>query len=188
MVAELVGNTSIEPEPDTKILLTTAVTTLLLTMAFLLLPSIPSTDSVQHGWRWDTLWRDGLIKQITGFSLLGSALLISFISLRKRVKHFSFGAFHKWRAVHVVLGTVAIFTLLAHTGLRLGDNLNRFLMLDFLALLLAGTLAGAAIGMQHRLSSGTIQRVRSFSLWTHILLLWPLPALLGFHVVKSYWF
>jgi len=33
-----------------------------------------------------------------------------------------------------------------------------------------------------------MNRVRSISLWAHILLLWPLPVLLGFHILKSYWF
>jgi len=188
LVTELLGNTVIEAEPDAKVLVSTAVVTLLLAFAFLLLPAIPSADSVQLPWRWDALWRDSLLKQITGFSVLGAACLISLISLRKRTKRIAFGAFPTWRGVHVVLGTLVLGTLVAHTGLHLGDKLNLFLMLDFLALLLAGTLAGATIGLQHRLPSYTTKRVRSLSLWAHILLLWPLPALLGFHVLKSYWF
>jgi len=32
------------------------------------------------------------------------------------------------------------------------------------------------------------RKTREISLWMHIILLWPLPALLGFHVLKTYWF
>jgi nitrite reductase (NADH) large subunit len=31
-------------------------------------------------------------------------------------------------------------------------------------------------------------RLRRSGLWTHILIAWPIPVLLGFHVLKSYYF
>ena len=157
-------------------------------LAFLLSPAIPFPDSVQVPLRWDLLWRDSLLKQISGFTLLGIGALVSIISLRKRLARFSFGAFASWRLVHVLLGTLAVITLIGHTGLRLGYNLNLLLMLDFLALLLVGAAASGVIGLQQILPRARARRTREVSLWLHILLLWPLPALLGFHILKTYWF
>jgi nitrite reductase (NADH) large subunit len=153
-----------------------------------LAPAIPFADSVRTPLQWDLLWRDSLAKQISGFSLLGLAVLVSLISLRKRVKSVSFGAFADWRLVHVLVGGLAVATLIAHTGLRLGHHLNLYLMLSFAGLLLAGAVASGAIGLQHALPRGLAKRTRELSLWMHILLLWPLPALLGLHVLKTYWF
>jgi nitrite reductase (NADH) large subunit len=88
----------------------------------------------------------------------------------------------------VVLGTLAAITLIGHTGLRLGYNLNLLLILNFVALLLAGALASGVIGLQQVLPRARARRTRELSLWLHIVLLWPLPALLGFHILKTYWF
>ena len=78
--------------------------------------------------------------------------------------------------------------MFAHTGFRLGNNLNFFLMLTFAGLLLAGATASAVMGLQHILPLSLARRTREFSIWSHVLLLWPLPALLGFHILKTYWF
>ena len=83
---------------------------------------------------------------------------------------------------------LAVVTLIAHTGLRLGHNLNLYLMLSFVGLLLVGAIASGVIGLQHALPRGIAKRTRELSLWMHIFLLWPLPALLGFHILKTYWF
>jgi nitrite reductase (NADH) large subunit len=82
---------------------------------------------------------------------------------------------------------LAVTALIAHTGLRLGHYLNLYLMLSFVGLLLGGVASGI-IGLQHLLPRGVAKRSRELSLWMHILLLWPLPALLGFHILKTYWF
>jgi nitrite reductase (NADH) large subunit len=189
LLAELVGSSEPVPaEPGRRGLMVAGVLSLLAALAFLLAPPIPYPDSVQVSLRWDALWRDGLLKQITGFGLLGLGALISLISLRKRLPRFSLGAFSAWRTVHVVLGVLVAALLVAHTGLRLGHNLNLLLMLSFVGLLLVGAAASGVIGLQHRLPRRFAARSRSISLWLHILLLWPLPALLGFHVLKTYWY
>jgi nitrite reductase (NADH) large subunit len=188
LLAELVGGQAIEPEQGSHTLVWIGIVALLAALAMLLAPAIPFADSVQTELNWDRLWRDGLIKQISGFSLLGLGVLVSLISLRKRIKRISFGSFGNWRLVHVVLGTLAVAALIAHTGLRLGANLNLYLMLSFVGLLLVGAIASGVIGLQHLLPRGMAKRTRELSLWMHILLLWPLPALLGFHVLKTYWF
>jgi nitrite reductase (NADH) large subunit len=134
------------------------------------------------------LWRNGLFKQISGFTLLGIGVIVSLISLRKRVKRLTIGDFSSWRAIHVALGVIAVFTLLAHTGFRLGFNINLYLMMCFIGLILVGAIASGVIGLQHVLPKKLAGQARELSLWAHILLLWPLPALLGFHILKSYWF
>ncbi len=188
LLADLAGGQAIEPEPGSRTLVWTGIAALLAALIMLFVPPIPFADSVQGGWQLDQLWRDGLLKQISGFTLLGLGVLVSLISLRKRIKRLTFGSFGHWRVVHVVLGLLAVATLIAHTGLRLGHQLNLYLMLSFIGLLLAGALAGGVIGLQHALPRGIANRTRELSLWMHILLLWPLPVLLGFHILKSYWF
>jgi nitrite reductase (NADH) large subunit len=188
LLAELAGARELEPERGKGSLLWGAALSLLAALAVLLAPAIPFPDSVQVGLRWDQLWRDSLLKQITGFSLLGIGALVSVISLRKRLPKFSLGAFSGWRVLHVLLGSAAVAVLIAHTGLRLGHNLNLLLILSFVGLLLAGAVSSAAIGLQHRLPRHLVSRTREISLWLHILLLWPLPALLGFHILKTYWY
>jgi nitrite reductase (NADH) large subunit len=188
LLVDLVGSQAVEPETGSRTLVWTGLVSLLAAMAMLLAPGIPMSETVQTGIRWDELWRNGLIKQITGFSLLGLGLLISLISVRKRFKSVNFGQFGHWRLVHVLLGILVVGMLIAHTGLRLGYELNLYLMLSFVGLLIAGGVASGVIGLQHILPRALASRTREISMWTHILLIWPLPALLGFHILKGYWF
>lgn len=188
LLADLLGSKTIEPEKGNRTLVWTGVVSLLLAFTMLFAPAIPFADSVQVKLQWDQLLRDSLLKQISGFSLLGLGVLISLISLRKRVSHIRLGDFSYWRVIHVVLGTFIALTLVAHTGLRLGFNLNLYLMLSFVSLMLVGAIASGVIGLQHVLPRRVSKQTREMSLWSHILLLWPLPALLSFHVLKSYWF
>jgi len=188
LLAELVGAESVEPEPGTRPLVVAGVLSLVVSLALFFAPAIPFPDTVQKTVNWDLLWRDSLLKQISGFSLLGFSILLAVVSLRKRIKRMTFGKFSSWRVVHVIMGVLAIATLVAHTGLRLGDNLNLYLMLSFTGLILAGAVASGSIGLQHLLPRTLAQRSRELSIWSHIILLWPLPALLGFHILKSYWY
>ena len=183
------GRASPEPVRAFKPVLLASMLAFVLALFALFLPSLDYATSVQSKWNMDPLWRDGLIKQISGFSLLGLSVLVSFISLRKRVKRiFSLWDFAWWRLAHLIAGVVLMVLLLAHTGFRMGSNLNFYLMLVFCGLLLAGAVAGLVIGYEHKLSPRIAKQVRSYAVWSHILLLWPLPALLGFHVLKTYYF
>jgi nitrite reductase (NADH) large subunit len=188
LLADLVGGQPPEPEPGNRTLVWSGGVSLLAALTVLLAPDIPYARSVQVDIPWDLLWRDGLLKQISGFSLLGLGVLLSLVSLRKRARRISFGSFSGWRIVHVLLGTLTVATLVAHTGLRLGYHLDLYLMSGFIALLLAGAAASGVIGLQHILPRAAAKRGRELSLWLHIVLLWPLPALLGFHILKTYWF
>lgn len=189
LLAEVVGSrAALPPEPGYRKLLIGALLGVLMTLAFLLAPAVPYNASVQDALRWDLLWRDGLLKQITGFSLLAAVLLLGLVSLRKRISRFSWGAFATWRWLHVALGVFAAVLLLLHTGARLGHGLNFALMLLFVTLSLAGALAAGVIGSSHRWGRIAVRRARGWTLWGHILLFWPVPVLLGLHILKTYWF
>jgi nitrite reductase (NADH) large subunit len=150
--------------------------------------SVPYATSMSPGWRLDDLWTASLAKQTTGFSLLAIAVFVSLLSLRKRIRWIAFAKFSSWQLAHVVVGLVAIGVLFAHTGFRMGANLNAWLMLSFTGLIVAGGLAGTATAMSQRYDGLRLRQLKTVSLWAHIFLLWPLPALLGFHVLKGYYF
>lgn len=190
LLNDFVGNSAIsQPTQGYITLLLASVLTLIAAFSALFLPSMNYSDSVNAALNIDVLWRDNLYKQISGFSILGLSIFISIISIRKRVKKFSqSGNYAYWRIMHIVMGVVAVVGLLAHTGFRLGDNLNLALMLTYSCLLLAGSIAGIVIAYEHAMSRRLAKQLRTYAVWSHILLLWPLPALLGFHVLKTYYF
>ena len=188
LLVNLAGSGAPDPVSGWRPLVTTSVLAGLLALLFLLPLAVPYNSSVQDSWRWDQLWRDGWIKQMSGFTLLGLSLLLAMVGLRKRLRRFTFIHFDIWRLVHVLIGAVAIAALVSHTGLRVGSGLNALLMSCFVGLLLSGSLLGSVIALEHRLAPALVRRYRRLSLWSHILLLWPVPVLLGFHVLKSYYF
>lgn len=137
---------------------------------------------------WDALWRDSFLRKVSGFTLLGGGAILSVITLRKRVNRFAWLDFSWWRVFHVLLGAVLLLALLVHSGARMGDNLNFWLMLSFLGVLLSGGLLGIGIGNEHQLPRKVVSKVREWSLWLHLLFLWPLPVLLSFHILKAFYF
>jgi len=190
MLAQLVGSKStLEPVKNSASLLSISITSLILLLIFLSLPGIRLAETVQTSVNWDQLWTNSLYKQISGFSLLGISLLISTVSLRKRIK-----VLHKlwdyagWRLIHVIAGLVLIGVLLVHTGFNFGNHLNLYLMLIFSGTMLAGVILGGVISIEHLISHKAAKQTRLISLWIHILLIWPLPVLLCFHILKTYYF
>jgi nitrite reductase (NADH) large subunit len=158
-------------------------------LAFFLLPNVPYADSVQHEWHWDALWRNELFKQISGFTVLGLFAVGLAVSLRKRTQVLNrLGRFDAWRLAHVVLGVLVVLVLVAHTGLRMGNGLNFMLMTSFSIMLLIGAITTVVIALEHKLDAGTAQFMRRQANWLHILLFWPVPALLGWHIFKTYWY
>ena len=143
--------------------------------------------SVQSTGSLDFLWRSSFWKQVTGYSTVGLTVLALLMSFRKRIKRFSGGDFAYWRIVHVALAVFAALALFAHTGARLGSNLNSLLMGSFVGLLITGTAAAVVMSLQHCMQ-GNVMRWRTRFTWAHVLLFWPVPVLLGFHVFKSYYF
>ena len=171
-------------------LLVVSVLAVGLVLLAIVAPPFAMADSVES-WRYriDILWRDKLIKQITGFGLMGIFLVGLLISLRKRLRWFRIGHFGKWRFFHATFGLTALVVLFVHTGFRFGHNLNFWLMFTFVGLNLLGAFAGIASAVE---GSGTsalalrARRVRPLLTYAHLLLFWPLPVLLLFHVLSVY--
>jgi nitrite reductase (NADH) large subunit len=150
---------------------------------------VPFVDTVDVAWRWDLLWTDGIVKQITGYLILGIAVLVAGLSLRKRVKKLhSVGKFEVWRVIHVVISIGLIAMMIAHTGLRMGDGMNFWLTSSFAVMVLAGVILTIVIGMEHHLKPMRARVLRRKANWLHLMAIWPLPVLLAFHIIKIYYY
>ncbi len=148
---------------------------------------LPIATTVTRGWTIDALWHAGFWKQVSGYTLLGLSILGLGVSLRKRVRRVTVGDFAWWRIAHGVLGALALAFLVAHTGLRFGSNLNLLLMSSFMALTVVGVAASGAVALE-RMPTRASRALRRATTLTHIVFLWPLPALLGFHILSVYYF
>lgn len=190
LVEDLLGSGARRKPVDFfRTLLTFTLVALVATAIMMTMPPVPYADSVQAAWQPDVLWRDGLIKQVSGFSVLGLFAVGLLLSLRKRIRGLAqAGRYDYWRLGHLALGLLAIAALVAHTGLRTGHGLNFALMASFSAMLLLGGLTGLVIAFEHRIGGARATRLRRQSGLLHILLFWPVPLLLGWHIFKSYWF
>ncbi len=187
LLAEICGSRP-EPVRGYRALLTASIAGLALLLPALVSPPIPYHASVQIEWQWDVLWRDPFYKQISGFTLLCLSLLALVLSARKRLSRFGAGDYAHWRLFHLLTGICTLAVLAMHTGLRAGSYLNAYLMWSFAAVFLVGTLAGTAIALEHRLSPSRGRTWRRTAVWLHLIAAWPLPALLGFHILKTYYF
>ncbi len=188
LLAELLAGSAVRQAAPTAKLLSILAWPALLVALLALVFSVAYPQTVQLDWRWDELWRNNQYKQITGFTILGLSVASVLFSLRKRLSWLNLGDFGGWRLVHVGLTAVAMVALALHTGFRLGANLNLMLMLCFLGLLVAGAMMSLLIALEHRLTVHQARRLRSLGLWSHVLLAWPIPALLAVHVLKTYYF
>ncbi len=150
--------------------------------------SVPVSSSVQQMSWWELLSTDSFYKQVTGYSMICAGLLGLAVSLKKRVLIKRLGHFNYWRLWHLGMGVLAIALLMLHTGFESGDNLNQWLLYDFLALAMAGSVAGLAVSAERQLGLRQGKRLRSWTHWSHLLLSWPLPALLIFHITSVYYF
>jgi nitrite reductase (NADH) large subunit len=188
LLAELVGSQA-QPTALTgrRSLLWASIVSLLVLIAFYLPGGFRELDSAQ-GSPWpQRLWTDGIWRQVSGYTLLTLGLTALLLSLRKRWSRFSFGDFGLWRVAHVVLGMSMLGVLVLHTGLRLGNNFNFLLLVSFLLLTKLGSVASAVTAVESR-PTRTSRRWKQWSTRTHIVLAWPLPVLLGFHILSVYYF
>jgi nitrite reductase (NADH) large subunit len=189
LLSQLVGAPAVRMVlPGVNWLLRASIAAFVLALAIWFLTPIPVSESVQQRFHFETLWYGSLAKQITGFTLLGLALSSLLLSLRKRFKRFKLGEVGHWRAVHAGLGVFTLLALVAHTGFRMGENLNFILMTNFLVLTLAGACAGAVNALEARLEGPAARRLRALWTWGHVGLTWPLPMLVLAHVLVSYVF
>lgn len=188
LLQDLLGaNAQREPIVGARYLIGFAILAALL-LSLWLLPPLPVAQSVQGGWHSGKIWNDGTAKQITGFSLLALGLLGLVMSLRKRIRAFKWIEYASWRALHVIVGALCVALLIAHTGLHGGANFNRYLLLDFIAVLAVGIGASLVLGGEHRLPPHRARALRSAVVWGHVLAVWPLPVLLIMHILTVYYF
>lgn len=165
-----------------------AVVAAIFLVVFFQVDITPSASIQVQPW-WERLWSLSDYKQFTGFTMLGLLVVGLVVSLKKRVlPEKLLGHFRFWRLWHACSGVVALVLLALHTGFELGDNLNRWLLLNFLALSALGAFAGFAVALEGNLSAHFGRQARQWSHWAHLLVSWPLPALLSFHILSVYYF
>lgn len=151
-------------------------------------PAQETSASVQSIHWFEKIWNDKFWKQVTGFSLLGLTVLGLLMSVVKRFKLNKLGSFSFWRVVHVFIGLLCALVLIFHTGFHAGNNLNRLLFLNFTSVLLIGMFAGMAMSFGNKFTSASSSSLRKASSWMHIFVAWPLPVLLGVHILSVYYF
>ena len=188
LLGQLVGDTrASQPRYRTLVLASAAAFIAVVVTAFA--PPVSFAESVTDTWyRVDVFWRDPWVKKVTGFSLTGICLMGLLLSLRKRFPWFSWGAFAQWRAFHAVFGVASLIALFVHTGFRFGHNLNFWLMLTFVLLNLLGALAGIVAALESRgigAVAGHARQWRPVMTRLHLVLFWPFPVLLFFHVLST---
>lgn len=155
---------------------------------FYALSSIPFPDTTELARRWDVIWRDKSIKEISGYTVLGLMAALAGISLRKRWERVRAWSFDHWRVVHAGIAIALVAVLLFHTGGRLGQNLDMVLSVSMVAALISGVVIAAVLARQHVLAPRLVRRTQRAATLAHILSLWLLPSLLAFHIFKTYYF
>lgn len=160
----------------------------LLTMAIVLIPKIPASQTVQTGFRFDELIRSNSYKQITGFTVIALLVIGMILTLRKRLKWFTKIKFSNFRMFHMVSGILGLLLVGLHTGFSLGNNFNFLLMLNYLLLSAVGAMAGITTALSNKNQSPGSVAVRRFSTIGHIILIWPFPVLITYHVLMVYFY
>lgn len=188
LLSDLLGSDD-KPQPviGAPALVACSLLTTIAVLCLLFIPGIAPVDSVQKA-SFEFLWTDGFWKQVSGFSLLGLVAIGLLMTLRKRANWKFLGNFSYWRVVHTILGVLALGVLFVHTGADLGENLNQWLMLNFLLVSLVGALAGISLQLAGKFASSSVQTIKKSAFWAHILVVWPLPALLISHILSVYYF
>jgi nitrite reductase (NADH) large subunit len=137
------------------------------------------------------LWRDQAGKHLSGYLLVGVSSAALVLSLRKRAPALRRTPLTWFRTAHAVIGCLTLVFLVAHTGMHAGANLNRALLVTFLAVLVTGALVGVATASSGRLggpSAAALRRTRAWLMGGHWVFLWLLPVLVAFHVIAIFYF
>jgi len=182
------GSTKAEKISSIKSIFILSLVSGLAALLAMLIPGAIYNSSSETLVQWDVLWRDNRIKQISGYSILSLTIIGLLVSLKKRWKQFTLFSFPVWRYVHILVGLLIVITLFLHTGFRLGDNVNAWLMILFSSLIVVGGVYGVFMSFRHRVDGVLAKQITSYMNWGHLLLFWPVPVLLSFHVIKTYYF
>jgi amino acid transporter len=148
---------------------------------------LSASGNLDHRWSLRAMWSEPADQLLSGYALLAACAATLLLSARKQIGRFGGGCPARWRIRHAALGLLAALLFVAHTGLRFGRNLNSILALTFLALILAGALAGAAGGHRQHESNGW-PRWQSWPGNIHLWLFGVVAVLTAFHVVAVYYF
>lgn len=168
-------------------LLISGLSVLVYVLAFFALGPLPVEESVQQV-QWSQWWNDTTLRQWTGFTMLGMVVISMLLSARKRLSWFRWGAFGFWRWLHIGLTGLVAMILVVHTGLDTGANLNQWLLMNFLAVLLLGGAAASYSALEIAYPSLSWKAIKRRVTFMHLLLFWPLPVLISFHVLSVYFF
>lgn len=192
LVQELCGQKVEHRNKPEKTLLTFSFLTLAAVISLLVLPPIwGGTSIADTSHKLTVFLQDSLMRQITGFTMLGLTLFAAMLSLRKRLKKFSFGSFKVWRLIHGIIGFLSLIILMAHTGFSAGRNLNFVLFTVFSIINFFGFITGFASAFEffgmNKLSA-FCRKWKPQITFIHILAFWPLPVLLVFHIIQAYYF
>lgn len=180
--------TVLDAQPPPTLTLAAAAVALVLSAAALLGPAIPYPTSVQVLVPWDELWRSSLVKQLTGYALVGTTLLGLALSVRRRLGGLRRFEDSSLRMFHVVMGAVVLVVFASHTGFRPGANWDWALGTTFAGSALIGAVTAFGTTIERRLRGGSGARLRRAATRLHLWLVWPLPALVLTHVIKVYFF
>ncbi|MEM7390905.1 MAG: FAD-dependent oxidoreductase [Verrucomicrobiota bacterium] len=161
------------------------------TLITVLAKPLAYATSVEVYWyQVDQLWRDGWLKQITGYSLFALCLFAMWLSVRKRFKRLRLGRYSTWRAIHTCTGVLTLAALFLHTGFHFGRNFNAWLMSVFALLNLTGGLTGVFSAMEARVvkpSGALARRLKPLIAWSHLICFWPIPLLVLIHIFSVYY-
>jgi nitrite reductase (NADH) large subunit len=153
----------------------------------LLTPALAPAPSF-HGFHLATAIVDPVARQASGYGVVVFSLAGLALSLRKRVKRFTWSDLPALRALHGLVGVAAVACLALHTGLHLGVRLNRVLMLDFLALCLLGAAAGVLAAASGSGDPAAAEVRRQLVFRVHVVFFLPLPVLCALHVLGAWYF
>jgi ferredoxin-NADP reductase/CRP-like cAMP-binding protein len=166
------------PMKASKILNLGSMLTFVLAISFFL---VPSWDADRN-----SIFRALNNQIISGYSIFGLVIFGMILSIPKRTKFLRFIKFDYIRAFHILLGLVSLTILVFHTGMNLGVNLNFLLMVDFLLVLIIGSMAGKLVVLENKNQS--YFRLREVFKIMHWSLSWPLPVLIGLHIFSVYYY
>jgi NAD(P)H-nitrite reductase large subunit len=187
LIAELTGTRSERASPAWGLLAASAGAAVLVLMVLLATP-VPLSASMRDPFRLDLLWRDTYLRQLTGCGLLGLSVIASLLSVRKRWRRLSLGAFTTWRSAHAAIGMLTLMMLAVHTGMRLGDNVNFALFASFATVNMVGAAAGGLTAVERACGTTLGAQCRRLLVGAHLIAMWPLPLLVVFHVIAVYYF
>jgi nitrite reductase (NADH) large subunit len=142
--------------------------------------------SPSFAWRWDVIWLDFTVKQISGYLLLATGVFLALTGLARRSESTPLVGKGAWRAVHAVAGGAAVAGLLLHSGGHMGQGIAFLLSVAWLGTLLAGGALGLVFARAHVMVSGVNLLAGKVAHWLHLFFLWPLPVLLAYHIAGAY--